>query len=111
MFDEVEIISERTWKSRQTRSHEVVARMPVGEEDMEVVRLRVRVDSYAFQSRATAEVWSRSKGEWSEVHAIPGEELDSQELANPHKRAIASYAFDEDLMELWSVLDGVLYAP
>lgn len=92
-------ISDRTWNGEQSWYREVI----------EVVggcklRLKVRVNAYPFQSYARAQVWR--DGKWSEIHTIPGEQL--QTKASYVERGVQPARFDADIAELRRVAKAVL---
>jgi hypothetical protein len=93
------VISERTWQGQQSWNREVIEQ--VGERR---VRYRVKVDSYDFQSSATAELWVGT--EWKNIHRIPGQEL--RLPISYVDRGIKAAHFGPVMVELRRVAEAVL---
>lgn len=95
--------SRRVWSGQQDRNIEVT-----GDVCGYPVRLRIRVDSYDFQSYGRAEVFSPSGVCWNEVSSIPGQMLGCLKTAGPYKRDFSERAFDGDLKTLEDEVAAVL---
>jgi DNA polymerase IIIc chi subunit len=85
-------ISSRVWNSEQSWHCEVLEKL-AGRK----VKLYVRCNSYDFQSYARSYVWKND--EWSFVHEIPGEHLQTN-APYVQKTGISLGTFHEDLTEL-----------
>ena len=67
------------------------------------LRIKIRNDSYAFQSYAKVELWNGTK--WNTVHSIMGQEMKSNAAYN-QKATIK--CFDQDRNELIRVAKEIL---
>lgn len=71
------------------------------------IRLTVTSDSYAFQSRATSEVWSKAELRWNQVHYIPhGNMRTASGLA--YGRNVGRVDFRADLDELLAKTKAII---
>lgn len=92
-------ISDRTWNGEQSWIREVIEVMGTHK-----LRLKVRVNAYQFQSYARVQVWR--DGKWSEIHTIPGEQIQTE--ASYVELDVKPERFDADLAELRRVAKAVL---
>lgn len=96
-------INDRTWLQDSGVHREVIEKA-----HGKKIRYYVKVDSYQFQSYATAEVLDDTP-KWNPLHRIPGATLCSSDNTSPHSPTAARpAAFEEDLDELRRVVAELL---
>jgi hypothetical protein len=83
----------REWSAEQSTFHESVYQTgPVrGHRYGARVRVEIKVNAYAFQSRGVVEVWSERDLKWNGVGSIHGEDLSVVGCHGSDGRPVVSY--------------------
>ena len=95
------VISERVWHGRQSVECERIVSV-----HGKRVRYLIGVDSYDFQSSATAELWNGEK--WHKVHSIPGQAMASCKTISYVEKGVTIARFAVDLAELERVTLAII---
>jgi hypothetical protein len=97
-FKKIDPTVERSWRGKQSKEYEWIGKVlwDPGGRRCRNFRVRVKVDSYDFQSYAKLEVWCQAG--WSFIHQIPGQLVGERTESYSAPKDIDFHAIRDELL-------------